>query len=525
MRALPLGTSTFETLRESNEIYVDKTELVYKLAATGRGKIFLARPRRFGKSLLVSTFESLFAYGLRDFRGLAIEKWWIDKTYPVVRLDFSKLKAQASTEAFEKAFCDYLQESFFRLGFCYDATRTSFFSQFDAWMQSLSVNFFVLLIDEYDAPLTERLNDPKAFREIRDLFARFFSIIKSNEGCLRFFFMTGVTKFSSTSIFSAFNNLQDISLDSLYSTLLGYTQQEIENYFFDYLKEAAAALQVPCEEVLKELKNNYNGFCFDQKAKTRVYCPWSVLNFFNRPDQGFANYWYMSSGQPTALVKFLEGHALSDPANYGDEIEVPLSDLAASNEYDTISLSVLLFQTGYLTIKAAADDGWMHLGYPNQEVAVAMAQLYSRELLKGKRLRKPDSPGVGEVLATADDEQVVEYFNWIFNAIDYQAYPVTGEMQCRALLQVLLIGAGIDVVVEKHTALGGSDLEVETGNRRWIFEFKFAKDEEEVGALLEQAVEQVRSRRYSESASAKELNRMALVFDAAQRRFVAWQRV
>ena len=111
MPALPLGTSTFETLRESNEIYVDKTDLVYKLAATGRGKIFLARPRRFGKSLLVSTFESLFAYGLRDFRGLAIEKRWTDKTYPVVRLDFSKLKAQTSTEAFEKVFCDYLQES------------------------------------------------------------------------------------------------------------------------------------------------------------------------------------------------------------------------------------------------------------------------------------------------------------------------------------------------------------------------------------------------------------------------------
>ena len=118
---------------------------------------------------------------------------------------------------------------------------------------------------------------------------------------------------------------------------------------------------------------------------------------------------------------------------------------------------------------------------------------------------------------------MVVYFNLIFNAIDYQAYPVTGEMQFRALLQVLLIGAGIDVAVEKHTALGRSDLEVETGNRCWIFEFRFAKDEEEVGALLEQAVEQVRSRRYGESASAKELNRMALVFDAAQRRFVAWQ--
>ena len=284
-------------------------------------------------------------------------------------------------------------------------------------------------------------------------------------------------------------------------------------------------LQRPCEEVLKELKNNYNGFCFDQKAQTHVYCPWSVLNFFNRPDLGFANYLYMSSGQPTALVKFLEGHALSDPAGYGAELEVPLSDLAASNEYDTVSLSVLLYQTGYLRIKSAAEDGWIHLGYPNQEVGVAMAKLYSRELLKGKRLRKPDAPGVGEVLATAGDEQVVAYFNWIFNAIDYQAYPVTGEMQCRALLQLLLIDAGIDVVVEKHTALGRSDLEVETGNRRWVFELKFAKDEEEVGALLEQAVEQVRSRRYGESASAKELNRMALVFDAAQRRFVAWQRV
>ena len=337
MPALPLGTSTFETLRESNEIYVDKTDLVYKLAATGRGKIFLARPRRFGKSLLVSTFESLFAYGLRDFRGLAIEKRWTDKTYPVVRLDFSKLKAQTSTEAFEKVFCDYLQESFFRLGFCYDAKRTSFFVQLDAWMQSLSSNFFVLLIDEYDAPLTERLNDPKAFREMRDLFSQFFSILKSNEGCLRFFFMTGVTKFSSTSIFSAFNNLQDISLDSLYSTLLGYTQQEIETYFTDYLKEAAAALQRPCEEVLKELKNNYNGFCFDEAAVTRVYCPWSKLNFLAAPERGVQNYWYQSGGQPTVLLKYLQSHKLENPAAYNRPIGVGLDDIEASRQYAGIS--------------------------------------------------------------------------------------------------------------------------------------------------------------------------------------------
>lgn len=170
--SLPLGTSTFSTLRASNEIYVDKTALIHSLAATGRGKIFLARPRRFGKSLLVSTFESLFANGLRDFKGLCIEQTWQDSLYPVIRLDFSQIKALSEQEQFSDALKNYLYESFSHLGFAYDPSRTSFFAQLDSWLRQQGPNSIVLLIDEYDAPLTERLGDTTAFNAVRDMLTQ-----------------------------------------------------------------------------------------------------------------------------------------------------------------------------------------------------------------------------------------------------------------------------------------------------------------------------------------------------------------
>ena len=201
---------------------MDKTRLVYKLAQS-RGKIFLARPRRFGKSLLISTFESLFKNGLRDFGGLDIEKLWDDKTYPVVRLDFSKIKGQASIELFNQAFYDALQEAFTPLGFTYDPNRTSLLAQLDTWTQNLSDNSIVVLIDEYDAPLTEKMDNPTLFNAIRDSLSQFFSLLKSNEGCLRFFFMTGMAgrPASFSRYTDRFSSSREGGLYSLSSALCG----------------------------------------------------------------------------------------------------------------------------------------------------------------------------------------------------------------------------------------------------------------------------------------------------------------
>lgn len=523
-QTLPLGSSNFSSLRQANEIYVDKTDLIYKLAKN-RGKIFLARPRRFGKSLLVSTFESLFKKGLQDFKNLKIEKLWTDKTYTVVRFDFSEVKEFSNADDFERQFNSLLISRFEAAGFNYSKNDYDVLIQLSNWLSSLASSSLVILIDEYDAPLTNCLDKPELFKEIRSIMSRLFLTLKANEGCLRFFFMTGITKFSNTSIFSAFNNLQDISLNPVFGTLLGYTENEIHNYFNEYLSHSAKVLNVEESQLLDQLRENYNGFSFDLRAQTHVYCPWSVLNFFNYPELGFQNYWYSSGGQPSVLMNYLVSHVLAKPDSYAEAKPIRLSELEAPRQYDDMNLEVLLNQAGYLTIREVTPDRYALLGYPNQEVAISMAELYADELLDGKRLQQIGQPSISEVLSNGSVEDVVRQFNSAVNSIDYQKYPIVDEASCRAYLQVLLIGAAMLPKVEIHTAHGRSDLEVNAGKRHWVFEFKYTKNDQEAEKLLEKAVQQMENRRYGQTDNFSELRRVALIFSEKNRSFITWQEV
>lgn len=523
LRLLPFGTSTFSALRGAGQVYVDKTALIRELASLPRGKVFLSRPRRFGKSLLVSTFESLFSSGITQFSGLAIEPLWNEKRYRVVRLDFSYLMNCADEEEFQQIFGDVLADAFGTAGFQPDAgTGIPVWIQLGRWLGSQPHDSLVLLIDEYDSPLTEVLDRPELFAQYRRVLNRFFTVLKSNEGCLRFFFMTGITKLSSTSIFSAFNNLLDISLDPRFGTLLGYTEEEIRHSFGPWLTRAGQILNLSEEQLLSELRAHYDGFCFDEKASTHVYCPWSVLNFLLNPESGFRDFWCASGGKPAVLQAYLKGHALSRPESYAARKEIPLEALRSPNRYEDLSLDTLLVQAGYLTIKAVTEDKQAVLGFPNAEVSQAMAQLYASELLQGRPLRKPGEPLVSAILATGTLDDVAAQFNKTANMLDGQRYPIRDEATCRGYFQVLLYGAAMIPQVEVHSALGRSDLEVDSGNRRWVFEFKFARPKDDPAALLKEGLEQIRSRRYGESPRETELIRAALVFSEEERRFVAW---
>ena len=524
LQSLPLGRSTFSALRAKNEIYVDKTKLIFELARFD-SKIFLARPRRFGKSLLISTFESLFKHGLRDFKDLAIEPLWTDRTYDVVRLDFSEAKEFSTVEDFRTVFYTRVGSKFRDAGFLLQNNGDDFVTQLSNWLRTLKDSSLVLLIDEYDAPLTACLDDQELFTGVRSVLSELFLTLKSNEGCLRFFFMTGITKFSNTSIFSAFNNLQDISLDVQYGTLLGYTEPEMIHYFSEYLSRAARDLNLSSEDLLQKLRVQYDGFSFDRQAKTHVYCPWSVLNFLTKPAEGFQNYWYTSGGQPAVLLKYLTQHPLSQPIAYSEQREIRLSELGAASQYDEMGLDVLLTQAGYYTIRQVTDDQYAVLGYPNHEVSLSMAQLYADELLKGRRIRPTGGPSIYKILCEANVDEVIAQLNAVVSAIDYQRYPITDEASCRAYLQVLLIGAAMIPRVEIHNALGRSDMEVEAGHRQWVFEFKYAKQEAQVPTLLEEAVKQMKERRYGTSHFNQKLIRVALVFSEKNRQFVAWEEV
>ena len=519
---LPLGRSDFAALRHDGCIYVDKTAQIFELCRDS-SKVFLSRPRRFGKSLLVSAFESLFKNGLRDFKGLQIESLWNDRTYNVVRLDFSEIKDYSSEADFSSKFEDLLIRKFRQVGFRHEAGGGLLMGQISTWLSLLPSSSLVVLIDEYDAPLTASLEDDEMFGRIRAVMSAFFQVLKSNEGCLRFFFMTGITKYRQTSIFSEFNFFDDISLNSEYGTLIGYTEEEIRTCFTFHVEEARQKLGLTEPELLRKLRLNYDGFSFDQAAAAHVYWPWSVLNFFKYPQQGFRNYWYESGGQPALLLKYLKRHVLSSPDRFDEPISISIDELYAAREVKNLSDAVLLSQAGYLTIKSQLNFAEVELGYPNQEVRLSIARLYADEMLRSANRLEIGVSRLAKMLDTESAEVIVKHFNAVLNAIDYQRYPIRDEASCRSHMQVLLMGAAMATDVEKHSALGRSDLEVRTDHRHWVFEFKFAKRGADAQKLLAAAIAQSSSRRYGTEQNGKKLCRLALVFDQETRCFSAWE--
>lgn len=522
LKSLPLGTASFERLRLTNQLYVDKTDLIFRLASKSE-KFFLTRPRRFGKSLLLSTFASLFRNGIQHFSGLAIESAWKDTTYTVVTIDLSSVKNFTCLEDFNYKLASTLAESFGTAGFQVNQeSPLRLISQISAWLNAQPISSLVLLIDEYDAPLTACLGNRALFDAVRLHLADFFSVIKTNDACLRFVFMTGITKFNQTGIFSELNNFTDISLFPEFGSLLGYTDSDIKTYFSDYIRSAAEKLHMSESCVYSQLQKNYDGFCFEESASVHVYAPWSVLNFLSWPSPEFKNYWIASGGMITLLSRYLDSHSLKAPEEYGKEQQIPLSYLSASADFDGINDKVLLTQTGYLTIKARNNDTFF-VGYPNKEVADSMAKLYEGILLKNKTLTQV---GAGNLTCAAQNGNIADFFktvNRAFDAIDYANYPIREEKHCQAYLQIFLAGAGLDVVAEKHNVLGRSDLEFIVGDLHWVLELKFLKSKGPSDReLLEEALEQLRKRRYGLTGKERTL-RVAAVFSEASRTFVLWQ--
>ncbi len=524
---LPLGRSHFPALRDSGALYVDKTRLVADLAKVD-GKLFLARPRRFGKSLLVSTFETLFANGLRDFQGLAIEPRWKDKTYQVVRLDFAEVKAFRTLDEFSERFSAYIALRFARAGFACAAGLDAVL-QLSNWLDARPVRSLVVLIDEYDAPLAACLGADELFEGVSMIMRRFFAVFKSSGGCLRFFFMTGITKLSESGIFSEFNDLTDltdISLDPAFGALLGFTEDEVKSCFWNRLEEAAALLDLPADETLARLKARYGGYCFDAGAQVRVLCPWSVLNFLASPQQGFVDYWFASGGHASVLLNYLQWLGLDDPLWYAREKTLWLRDMSAASSHRGRNRASLLFQAGYLTIGSVSANGVVELVYPNEEVAVSMAQLYADELLVHVPFRSKDNQALASVLETGGVQDVVRRFNDLLDALDHARRPIVDEAACAAYLQVLLTGAEMLPQVRTVLAQGEGVLEIDAGARRWVFEIKCAGGTQEApGVLQEDALKLLQKHRGKSPRGGRELFEVALVFSKDAQRFVRWRAI
>lgn len=360
MKPLPIGISTLRMLLGGNFTYVDKTGMALSLALNP-GRFFLSRPRRFGKSLLVDTFKELFEGNEPLFQGLAIhDKWDWSKTYPVIKIDWAAGDF-TTKQSLERKIRFLLEENSTRLGIPLEMDREEDVSTLFEKLITLAVEKTgrpgVVLVDEYDKPLLDNIENPRKAGAIRWVLKNFYSALKKQDGILQFVFLTGVSKFSKVSIFSGINNLKDISLDPNYATLCGYTQKDLETVFFHHLEGVDR----------EELKRWYNGYNFLGDA---VYNPFDILLFISE-GQRFRNFWF-ETGTPTFLIKMLQKNRYFLP----DLEEIELTDeQLGSFDVDHIPPAVLLFQSGYLTIESSSTklgSQVYRMKIPNHEVHSAL---------------------------------------------------------------------------------------------------------------------------------------------------------
>ncbi|WP_338764562.1 AAA family ATPase [Bernardetia sp. ABR2-2B] len=364
MQKLPIGIQSFEKIRTENYLYVDKTEHIYSLLDSA-GYYFFSRPRRFGKSLLISTLKEIFLGKKELFKGLFIEDKIEWNKYPVLHFNWTEIDYK--TLGLEKT----IEENLFYQASLYEIKLESktIHSQLQELVRKLHKKYnqqVVLLIDEYDKPIIDFLSDEQIHiaEENREIMKNFYSPIKSLDNELRFFFLTGVSRFTKVSVFSDLNHLKDITLTRLGYSLVGYTEPEVHTYFDNYITKIAKEKEITEEELKQEIRSWYNGYSFGGE---RLYNPFSVLNFID--DREFNNYWF-ATGTPTFLVKLMQ------KGNYYD-MDNQIMDLQTLGSFDIAEMQpiTILFQTGYLTLIEKLDMNVYRLGYPNKEVKNSMLNM------------------------------------------------------------------------------------------------------------------------------------------------------
>lgn len=362
MKELPIGIHDFAMIRRENLLYVDTTASLLKLVKSGR-RYFLARPRRFGKSLTLSTLEAMFSGNAELFKGLAAEEWvkkQAETPSPVISIDMSSFDKPNTGSDLNKALIAELEDiaeekglTLLRSPYC-GKTLKNLIREMHKRSGCVTV-----LIDEYDGPILDNIGDLPKAEEMREVLRSFYTVLKSCDKYLRFIFIAGISKFSKVGVFSAMNNLEDISMDGEYGDIAGYTQDELEKYFSERISDAAERLKIERANILERLKNYYDGFSFDGIHK--LYNPFSIMQCLKKAE--FGNYWY-ESGSPSFIVKWMRNHEIEEPEKYR-HIQVR-SDFTSSKEIERADPASFLYQSGYLTIEKK-EEQLFTLDYPNRE--------------------------------------------------------------------------------------------------------------------------------------------------------------
>ena len=513
-KTLPIGKQNFRSLIEENCVYVDKTEYIYRLATEGF-YYFLSRPRRFGKSLLVSTLKELFL-GSRDlFEGLWIEdKWDWTKKRPVVQVSFALMDYQGL--GLEKAINAELDKS--AKVYNIELTESTNKGRFSELLVKLNAQYgkVVVLIDEYDKPIIDFLDKTKIHKakENREILKGFYSVLKDSEAYLQFVLITGVSKFSQVSIFSDLNHLMDLTLRKDFATMLGYTQAELEHYFKDYLTEAAKEFKISRKALLAEMREWYNGFSWD--GKRTVYNPFGVLSFLASKD--FRNFWF-TTGTPTFLTDLMLEQTDFDFENIRtNTMRIEKYDL------EDLDLTAILFQTGYLTIKERNYlNGDILLDYPNREIRESM-YAFMLDSLK-KRQNRESGHAIVKDMALAFQrnnlDRVRELMEGMFGDLPENLYETDDRRSERfyhSFIHLTFKFLGIFIKSEVATARGYADSVVETPTHVYLFEFKHQSTAE---AAMQQLLEKNYAQKYA--AVNKTLVGIGVNFDKKKRIIEGWE--
>lgn len=470
-RKYPIGRQDFPNLRNEGFIYVDKTKFAFQMAQLG-GSYFLSKPRRFGKSLFLSTLDSLFLGKKNLFEGLYIYDKWDFEEYPIIRMSFSNIGYR--TMGLQQAIAVELSRIAEKNDIQLTYGEVNIANNFKDLIEKLYAKHnkgAVILIDEYDKPLIDFLdkeNLPTA-KQNREILKAFYSVLKDAEPYLKLLFITGVSKFNKVSIFSDLNNLTDIALDPDFNEICGISQQELEENFSEELK-------LYDKEKIKEW---YNGYKWDIDGNT-VYNPFSILTFFKNKGK-FENYWY-STGTPTFLMKICRENQMYK----FDSVKLNRNDLG-NFDIENLKIEPLLFQTGYLTI-IGEDElfGEYILSFPNKEVKESYLRNLFEAYLDSQQLKSsPILNGLRSFLNSKDTEILKETINQAFSHIPYSLWQNENEQYYHALVHLLFSLLGVYIFSEVQTQKGRTDSIVMFENEVFIFEFKLNKSAEEAFFQIE----------------------------------------
>ncbi|MEN8237249.1 MAG: AAA family ATPase [Pseudomonadota bacterium] len=512
MKKLPIGIQSFADLITGQYTYIDKTQHIYRLVTEGKS-YFLSRPRRFGKSLLISTLEALFLNKRHLFQGLWIDRSdWPWHEYPVIRLDMSTINNR-SPEMLERALIRAVSEIGATYGVTLDGETAS------DYLLSLIKKLapkdpIVVLVDEYDKPIVDQIDTPNVAKQNRDILRQFYGVLKSQDAHLKFVFLTGVTKFSKVSVFSELNNLEEIGFTQTYSDLLGYTAVEIQTFLKSWVEQLADTRGESLAQLMAEIQRWYNGYKFARQAEA-VYNPFSVLLLLKH--QEFMAHWF-ETGTPLFLMKLIKEREF-DPL---DLERLQVSEATFSNfNIERISLLPLLYQTGYLTVKEYKPDLDVYqLGYPNFEVAQAFSEALLKHFARGKEAQSIDSLTLlsqSFLQVQWDANEFFAHLNHLLGLIPYDLY-IRQEKYYHSLFYLIFRLIGIKVVAEVHTHRGRMDIILELQDKVFIFEFK-------LNQTAAKAIQQIINKEYRTpyQASGKSIYLVGVNFNSQTKSVDDWE--